>query len=406
MSDKLIFHMDVNSAFLSWEAVYQLSINPTSIDLRTIPSAVAGDRETRHGIILAKSTAAKKYQILTGESISSALQKCPNLLLVSSHMNIYKEYSKKFIRLLSEYVPAIEQYSIDEVFCDMTGTEKLYGSPIETAHFLKNKVHDTLGFTVNVGISTNRLLAKMAGDFEKPDKVHTLFPDEIKEKMWPLPVSDLFSVGKATSSRLNKLGIYTIGHLASADISMLISQFGFSQREMLHNYALGIASDEVCTKEREFKGYGNSVTLPNDITTYDDAHTVLLSLCESVAMRLRKDKKKASKITVFYTTNNFIKKSHQQSLNSSTDVTLEIFQMACNLFKEFWNESTPLRLIGVQVSQVSEEIGYQYQLFENSPENILAPDRHEKLVKLDQAIDTIRNRFGSDAIIRTSLVKK
>jgi DNA polymerase-4 len=321
-------------------------------------------------------------------------------------MNIYKEYSKKFLNLLSEYVPAIEQYSIDEVFCDMTGTEKLYGSPIETAYFLKNKVRDTLGFTVNVGISTNKLLAKMAGDFEKPDKVHTLFPNEIKDKMWPLPVSDLFSVGKATSSRLDKLGIYTIGHLASADISMLISQFGASQGELLHNYALGIASDEICTKEREYKGYGNSVTLPKDVTTYDDARTILLSLCESVATRLRKDKKKASKITVFYTTNNFVKKSHQQRINSSTDVTLEIFQMACDLFKEFWNEETPLRLIGVQASQVSEEIGYQYHLFENSPENRLAPDRHEKLVKLDQAIDTIRNRFGSDSITRTSLFKK
>lgn len=405
MADKLIFHMDVNSAFLSWEAVYRLQNNPDDIDLRTIPSAVGGDQETRHGIILAKSSPAKKYHVTTGEPIVAAKKKCPSLLVVPPSMGIYKEYSKAFRQLLSEYVPAMEPFSIDEVFCDMTGTSKLYGTPVETAHMLKDKIRDTLGFTVNVGISTNKLLAKMAGDFEKPDKVHTLFPDEIPTKMWPLPVSDLLFVGKSTADRLCKLGIYTIGDLAQINRDMLIGQFGAAQGEMLYQYSHGIASDELNLAEREYKGYGNSKTLAKDVTTKEEAFPILLALCESVCRRLRADEKHASKVSVFYTTASFTKSSHQKGLSSSTNVTDEIYQCACQLFLEMWDGKTPLRLLGVQASQVGEEDSYQYNLFQDFSSTFSAPtERHEKLQKLDAALDTIRGKYGKDAVIRSSLL--
>lgn len=403
-ADKLIFHMDVNSAFLSWESVYRLKEDSSCIDLRTIPSAVGGDQATRHGIILAKSTSAKKFGVTTGEPISSALKKCPGLTIVRPRMKLYREYSSQFISLLREYVPVIEQYSIDEVFCDMTGTEKLYGTPLETAYMLKDKVRDTLGFTVNVGISTNRLLAKMAGDFEKPDKVHTLFPDEIPEKMWPLSVHELFSVGKSTAEKLCKLGIFTIGELAATDISMLKSQFGEAQGQVLHEYARGISSDVLHSEKRENKGYGNSVTLAEDVTTLQDAYPVLLSLSDTVCARLRADGKRASRVTVSCTTKDFKKISHQKSLLSSTDVTNEIYLCACELLREMWDGHTGLRLLGVTASQLGEDDIYQYSLFDMTAP--AAGDHHEKLSKMDRAVDDIRRKFGSNACIRSSLLKE
>ena len=403
-SDKLIFHMDVNSAFLSWESVFRLKNDPSCVDLRTIPSAIGGDQATRHGIILAKSTLAKKCGVTTGEPIGAALEKCPDLVVVPPHMDIYREYSKQFISLLEEYVPVMEQYSIDEVFCDMTGTHKLYGSPIDTAYMLKDKVRDALGFTVNVGISTNKLLAKMAGDFEKPDKVHTLFPSEVKEKMWPLPVHDLFSVGKSTADRLCRLGIFTIGELAAADFSLLKGQFGEAQGRLLYEYSRGIAPDCLNSGKRENKGYGNSVTLAQDVTSLSEAYPILLSLCETVCSRLRADGKKASRITVSYTTKDFAKSSHQKSLLSQTDVTNEIYETSCELLQEMWDLKTGLRLLGVQASQLGEEDMYQYHLLDfSSPSQ---NDRHEKLAKMDRAVDDIRRKFGKDACIRSSLLKE
>ena len=218
MEGRVIFHVDVNSAFLSWEAVYRLRHADGAPDLRTIPSAVGGDIAKRHGVILAKSIPAKKYDVRTGEPVVDALRKCPHLVLVAPNHALYEENSHAFMNILRKYSDVVEQYSIDEAFVDMTGTEWLFGKPIAAAHRIKDEIRDTLGFTVNVGISSNKLLAKMASEFEKPDKVHTLFPQEIKEKMWPLPVRELFLVGGASEQKLKRLGINTIGDLAHADV--------------------------------------------------------------------------------------------------------------------------------------------------------------------------------------------
>lgn len=218
---KVIFHVDVNSAFLSWEAVHRIHHLGATVDLRDEVSAVGGDMAMRHGIILAKSIPAKRYKIQTGESITEALQKCPHLKLVPPHYDLYKRCSRALMDVLRQYSDCVEQYSMDEAFLDMSGTELLWGPAEQTADRIRRQIKEELRFTVNIGISENKLLAKMASDFRKPDRVHTLWKEEIREKMWPLPVSDLFFVGRATSRKLHNMGIYTIGDLASADPSML-----------------------------------------------------------------------------------------------------------------------------------------------------------------------------------------
>ena len=237
----LIFHVDVNSAFLSWESAKRLRDNPDALDLRTINAVIGGDEKMRHGVVLAKSPSAKKYGIMTGEPLSHARQKCPELVVVPPDHELYAASSRKFIEILEEVAPVIELCSIDEAFCDMTGTEKLYGDPIAFATKLKDRIYKELGFTVNIGISTNKLLAKMASDFEKPNRVHTLFPEEMAAKFWPLPVESLYGCGKTTAKRLRSLGITTIGALAKADRQMLLSNFK-SQGDYLWESANGISS--------------------------------------------------------------------------------------------------------------------------------------------------------------------
>ena len=288
MAEKLIFHIDVNSAFLSWESVYRIKEQGETIDLREIPSAIGGDQSKRHGIILAKSTSAKKYGIRTGEPIVDALRKCPQLTIVLPRYGIYEKNSKLFMNILEKYSPDVEKYSIDEAFVDMTGTEKLFGEPVKAAERIKNEIYETLGFTVNVGISSNKLLAKMASDFEKPNRVHTLFPEEIQQKMWPLPVRDLFFVGKSSEKRLHALGIYTIGDLAKTDLEMLKSIMK-KQGETIWNFANGKDVSFVEHNAESNKGYGSSTTIPFDVSDRSTARMILLSLAETIGIRLRKD---------------------------------------------------------------------------------------------------------------------
>ena len=226
MADRVIFHVDANSAFLSWTAAYKINVLGESVDLREIPSVVAGDKASRHSIILAKSTPAKKYGIHTGEPLFQALEKCPNLVVVPPDYELYVEASRHFVQMLRQFSPIVEQYSIDEAWVDMTGTERLWGAPRLAAEQMRKRIWEELGFTVNVGISSNKLLAKMAGDFEKPNKVHTLFPEEVPDKFWPLPVRDLFLVGAATERKLHMMGIRTIGDLAHADGALLRKRLG------------------------------------------------------------------------------------------------------------------------------------------------------------------------------------
>ncbi|MCI8542573.1 MAG: DNA polymerase IV [Lachnospiraceae bacterium] len=394
MDDRTIFHIDVNSAFLSWEAVHRLRDLGETPDLRTIPSAVGGDMSKRHGVILAKSIPAKKYNVRTGEPIVDALRKCPNLTLVSPNRELYATNSAAFMEILRRYSDVVEQYSIDEAFVDMTGTRALFGSPMEAAYRLKDEIRDTLGFTVNVGISSNKLLAKMAGEFEKPDKVHTLFPYEIQEKMWPLPVGELFSVGGASEQKLRRLGINTIGDLARADLGTLRAALK-KHGEAIWNFANGRDLSLVEAESADNKGYGNSTTLAFDVTDADTAKMILLSLAETVGRRLRRDGAWIETVSVALRFFDLSRASHQCVLDYATNITDEIYQAACRLFDEFW-DGTPIRLIGIQTGKVTKDgDNRQMSLFDDTD--------YEKLERLDKAMDSIREKFGENAVRRASL---
>lgn len=392
---RIIYHIDVNSAFLSWQACHMLKTTPDSVDIRTIPSVIGGSEKLRHGIVLAKSSPAKKYNIQTAETLVSARKKCPGLVIIPPDYEIYVRYSSRFIDLLQQYAPVIEQYSIDEVFCDMTGTEKLYGNPVDFAHRLKNIIKKELGFTVNIGVSENKLLAKMASDFEKPDKVHTLFPSEIREKMWPLPVNELFFAGKSSVAKLHSLGIHTIGELASTDVSILRSVLK-KQGEVLWNYANGHDLELVTDHKVPAKGFGNSVPTAFDVTDEYAAGNILLSLCETVGARIRAAKAYISVVTVTIVGNDFSRYSRQTSLPSTTDSTEMIYEISRKLFSEIW-DGTPIRLLGVSTGKVQNESYEQLTLFDNT--------KNDRLKQLDSAIDRIRHQYGEDSLIRASFLE-
>lgn len=393
--EKVIFHIDVNSAFLSWEAVYRMQILGQTTDLREIPSVVAGDIKKRHGIILAKSIPAKKYGIRTGDMISEAKAKCPELVIADPHYNLYEANSKAFMEILRDFSPIVEQYSIDEAYCDMTETQTLYGSPVVAAHLIKDRIFRELGFTVNIGISTNKLLAKMASDFSKPDKVHTLFPEEVETKMWKLPVSELFFVGRATAKKLNTLGIRTIGELARTDVEILKSHFK-KHGEIIHSFANGSDIDILIPDAPANKGYGNSMTIAFDVEDELTAKMFLLSLSEKVCTRLRKDNVLASVISVSLQYFDYTGESHQLTMFTPTNTTTEIYQAACRAFDECWN-GEPMRHIGIHTSKIRENDS-------NRQLDLFTMNRYEKLMKLDRAVDCIRRRYGDDSVMRAAFL--
>ena len=394
--NRVIFHVDVNSAFLSWEAVYRLKHLGGTKDLREMVSAVGGDIAMRHGIILAKSIPAKKYGIQTGESIMEAKQKCPELILVPPNYGLYEKSSAAFMDILRQYTPDVEQYSIDEAFMDMSGTEMLWGKPADAANRIRERIRNELGFTVNIGVSTNKLLAKMASDFKKPDLVHTLFPEEIPQKMWPLPVSELFFVGRATTKKLFHLGIHYIGELASSDPNMLRMHLK-KHGEVIWAFANGLDMSVVQSTPPANKGYGNSTTIPFDVTDAGTAKLVLLALAETVSARLRKDSVKAEVIAIGVKNYNFNYASHQRVLFSPTDVTKEIHGIAGELFDELW-DGTPIRHLGIHTSRI-KDFDFTRQL------NMFDTEDYEKLRYADLMADTIRGKYGIDSLKRAVFLK-
>lgn len=394
MQERVIFHVDANSAFLSWTAAYRVHVLGESLDLREVPSVIAGDKASRHSIILAKSGPAKKYGIQTGEPLFQAQEKCPDLIVAPPDYGLYVEASRHFVQMLREFSPIVQQYSIDEAWVDMTGTQRIFGSPRLAAEKMRQRIWDELGFTVNIGISSNKLLAKVAGDFEKPNKVHTLFPEEMQSRMWPLPVRDLFLVGSATEKKLKGLGIYTIGDLAKTELPVLKKRLG-KHGETIWHYANGRNAEMVTPEPEENKGYGNSTTTAEDVVSANQAHQVILSLCETVAMRLRKDGKFGSCVTVHLRTNEFQHFAHQSLLHGATNITTELFEAACRIFDEVWDGTTPLRQLGVQVTRLSSEPYQQYDLFSG-----LSPVQYERKLRLDEAVDALRDKYGEDIIRR------
>ena len=392
--DRLIFHVDVNSAFLSWEAVKR--IKQGLPDLREIPSCVGGDPKKRTGIVVAKSIPAKKYGVKTGEPVAMALRKCPELVCVPSDFELYVKCSRAFKDICASYAPAMESFSIDEVFLDMSGTRLIYPDPEATAREIKDKIHRELGFTVNIGISVNKLLAKMASDFEKPDKVHTLFPEEIPVKMWPLPVRELLSLGASSEKKLLEAGIRTIGDLAhkrQAEIQRLLGEKTGCQ---LWQYANGIDDSPVKSQKDEAKGFSVETTFEEDIVSMEQALPILLSQCDVVAARMRREGKKCTCVAVSFRTLDFKNRSHQCRLENATDVTDEIYANIRRLFRESW-KGQPLRLLGVALTGLTEEEYTQMSLFEDAGER-------ERRKKMDEALDSIRQKYGNDKITRASIM--
>ncbi len=391
----VIFHIDVNSAYLSWTAVEELK-NGKKRDLRQIPAIIGGDQKTRHGVVLAKSIPAKKYGIHTGEPVANAFRKCPSLVTAPPDHKLYRRYSDMLMEFLQSYTPVIEQVSVDECYMDFSENVKDYHSPVEGAMEIKNEVYRKFGFTVNVGISSNKLLAKMASDFEKPDKVHTLFPEEIPVKMWPLPVAELYMAGNASVEILRKLGIFTIGELARMEPKLLELHLK-SHGRRLWEFANGIGNAVVEPEPAEAKGIGNSTTLSRDAATEEEAKEVLKILAASVGRRLRDAGQKAKMLSVEIKYYNFESVSHQKQLDKGTNRDEEIYEEAVQLFRELWDKN-PIRLLGIRSSKLAEEDEpEQMTIFD--PQFRYDPKR-EKTRMLDQALEKVRMKYGEGIVTR------
>lgn len=400
---QIIFHIDVNSAYLSWTAVEQLK-HGAKVDLRTVPSIIGGNQESRHGVVLAKSPLAKRYGIRTGEPVAQAFRKCPDLVMAPPDHKMYQEYSWRLMEFLKTYTPDIEQVSVDECFLDFTGISYLYSSPVEAAFAMKDAIYKKFGFTVNVGISVNHLLAKMASDFEKPNKVHTLFPEEIPTKMWQLPISDLYMAGKSSVNVLHKLEIRTIGELAKSDPKLLELHLK-SHGRTLWEFANGIDHEKVRRGHVENKGIGNSTTLAKDAVTEEEAKKALLMLSESVAGRLRKEKQRAGMVSVEVKYHTFQTVSHQKQFEEASNADQVIYQAACELFLELWN-GEPVRLLGIRTSKLKDESEpVQMSIFDFQKVQKEQSVKNEKHQKLDRALDEIRKKYGEDAVQKGTLLK-
>lgn len=391
--DRIIMHIDVNNAFLSWTAIDLLN-KGSKYDIRNSYAVIGGDEDKRHGIVLAKSMLAKKLGIKTADTLYSARQKCPNLRVYPANFKFYQEMSNKLFKIISNYSPDIEVASVDECYLDYTSVRNLYGDPIEFAYKLKKEIYDKLGFTVNIGVANNKLCAKMASDFEKPYKVHTLFMNEVKNKMWPLPVGDLYGVGKMSVPKLIGIGINTIGDLAHADSNKLYIYFK-NQTTHLINKANGIDDSIVDSSTWIPKGIGNEITLDKDLRNKDLAYNYLMQLSDKVARRLREQEKYASVVIVVLKDNKFRRRSHQIKINNATNITSGIYETSKKVLDEMWNDE-PIRLIGVRLDNLSEEKKYQVSLFENVKQN-------ESDETLERLIDSLKNKFGNNIINKASL---
>ena len=411
--EPIIFHIDVNSAYLSWTALEQLS-QGSDVDLRKIPSIIGGDQARRHGVVLAKSTSAKRYGIKTGEPIVNAFRKCPSLTLAPPNHAMYKEYSRKLMEYLSSLCPEIEQVSIDECYMNFSPIAHRYTGYLEAATEIKNSIREKFHFTVNIGISDKKVLAKMASDFQKPDLVHTLFSYEIKEKMWPLTVDNLFMCGASSVETLRKLEILTIGDLAKANPRILFSHLK-SHGITLWEFANGLDSSKVEPVPAQAKGIGNSTTVSRDLETAVEAYKVLMELAESVGSRLRKERQLAGMVSCEIKYHTFHSVSHQTTLTVATDSTTLIYETACHLFNELW-DGTPIRLLGIRTSKLSDiSQPMQLNLFDlmtsqnsvstKNPQNLIEEStRRQKQEKLDKALDSIKNKYGKDAVVRGVLL--
>ena len=392
--ERFILHVDVNNAFLSWTAVEKLK-NGENIDIRTIPAVIGGDEAERRGIVLAKSPVAKQFGIKTGEPLYMARKKCPKIQVFPGDFSVYRKYSNQMIEIFKEYTDQIEQFSIDECSLDLTHFLLKNEKIEDKAKQISTEIKEKLGFTVNIGIAHNKLLAKMASDFEKPDKIHTLYENEIPTKMWPLPISELLMVGRKTIPKLEKIGIKTIGDLAHRDEQDIIKRFG-KLGKTIWEYANGIDNSPVQVNDEKPKGIGNSITLPQDISDISKLDEVLLALCEQVSYRLRRQNMLANVVNVQIKTSTFDVYSHQRKLSDGTDSTKYIYKEAKELLDKLYNSlsNKQIRLLGVRVDNLIGKEEMQMSLFtENNKDK-------EKQKKVDNVVDELKDKYGYDMVTR------
>ena len=359
---RIIFHIDVNSAFLSWSAVKL--VGEGGQDLRLIPSVVSGDPSDRRSIVTAASIPAKKLGIKVAAPVSMALRTCPDLVIVRGAWEWYKRCSQGVIDICRNYSPVLQQFSIDECFIDMTfrcGKK----DPVEIATRLKDEIKTRLGFTVNVGIGSNKLLAKMASDFEKPDKVHTLWESEVPGKMWPLGVRDLLWVGKKTEERLTAYGIRTIGDLARLSVGQLTRVVGQKFARQLHDSANGRDDSPVETEMPEAKSYSAERTFPKDLVDPKDIDRALFHVACIVAHRIRRDHFRASTVSMFIKYKDFSVVQKQCQVAQPTDITALTLNEARRMRSEVWDGVTPLRQVGLGVAKLTHDTAEQMSLFED-----------------------------------------
>ena len=396
MEKRIIFHIDVNNAFLSWSAVKLLN-SGYKVDIRKIPSIIGGDESKRRGIVLAKSPIAKKYGIKTAETLYSARKKCPKLKVFSPDYEWYYKQSRLFHNYLKQYSPNILKYSVDEAFIDFTGTKYMYNDYIKLAYKIKDDIKSKFGFTVNVGIANNMLCAKMASDFQKPDRVHTLFRDEVKTKMWPLPIEDLFMVGKSSSKILRTIGINTIGDLANCDIRILKKHFK-NQAQFLLDSANGIDYSKVEKSISKTESISTTETLIKDISDKEELKDILFRQTDDVSRQLRKKEKYCNVVAIIYKNNNFESYTKQIKLDNATNDTNEIYKVVLHLLNiSFRGE--PIRLIGVRLADLSSDRVEQISLFDKETKKDSTSADFQKVV------DSLNSKFGSNSVIPASMKK-
>lgn len=387
--ERIIFHVDVNSAYLSWSAAWHLKTGGT-LDYRTIPAVVGGDEASRHGIVLAKSIPAKNYGIMTGESLFSAREKCPKLFVIPPDYNLFLSSSNALMELLSEYSSKTQRYSVDESFVDMSHRLNDFR---EVAEEISYRTFHELGFTVNIGISENKLLAKMASDFEKPNKIHELFKSDLPKKFWPLPIGELFFVGRKTEAKLLSRGIRTIGDLARLD-RKYIDNWLKKPGVKIWEYANGIESSEL-SEGSPVKSIGNSTTTSFDVDTLEDAKKILLGISEMIGMRLREANLRGAVLAVSIKNKEFAYYSKQKKLDGYTNNTNTIYYESVELFQKLWR-GEPIRLFSIRMSELIDNYALQISMFQKYDE---ADER------LDNAIDAIRIKYGNRSIHRACFLK-
>ena len=389
MKERYVIHVDVNNAFLSWTAVEMLK-NGSKVDIRKKYAVIGGDEKARRGIVLAKSMPCKSRGVVTGESLYMARKKCPNLEVYKGDYKVYKKYSDLMYKYLCQYSNIIERYSVDECFIEYTDSYKLFGNPVRLAYKIKEDIKKLYGFTVNVGVGNNKLCAKMASDFKKPDMVHTLFMNEVKNKMWGLDVSELFMIGKSSSKKLHELDIKTIGDLARSDINFLTRYFK-SYGKVMWEYANGIDNSLVEYEIGDPKSISNSTVLPYNYSKYEDIYVVLRELSMSVGKRLRYKKLYANNVSIWIKYSDFSKISKQISLDNSISTDSDILKYASMLFKKTWDSEKTIRGLCVGVSNLKDNNNIQLSIFSDI-KNIKKKD------KLQETLDNIRDKYGNNII--------